>query len=228
MTDTQEKVFRNGEGDAWYRRNRKHLSEYRNDWATWLISSLEGRESITRVCELGCANGWRLARLRPLFSTRCVISGIDVSEEAIADGKKSFPEIELRQGVLSNLPYKESFDLVIVNFVLHWIDRDMLTRAIAEIDRVVKWNGYLVLGDFLPDFPTKRHYHHRPGEPIFTYKQDYAEIFRGLGFYKEITRITFSHDRADARKDDWIRPTDSDSRGVVSLLHKLPDSYMER
>ncbi len=55
----------------------------------------------------------------------------------------------------------------------------MLTRAIAEIDRVVKWNGYLVLDDFLPDFPTKRHYHHRTGEPIFTYKQDYAEIFRG-------------------------------------------------
>lgn len=229
MTDFQQKIFEGGEGDAWYRRNREHLGRA-SDRIVRIVSSIAGRESMTSVCELGCANGWRLTQLRPMFSAKCFFAGMDASRDAVGAGQKQFTELDLRHGVLSDVPYAQPFDLVIVNFVLHWIDRDLLARCAAEIDRVVKWNGYLVLGDFLPDFPVKRRYHHLPEQAVFTYKQDYARIFLGYGFYNEIVRETFSHDQADAGPDvkNSLGHVDADARAFVSLLHKSPLSYVER
>jgi SAM-dependent methyltransferase len=230
MKDEQEKTFKDGEGDAWYRRNRERLDEGREDWATRIIAALENRSAIRRVVELGCANGWRLAKLRPLFAPGCAFVGIDASAEALADGRRRFPQLELRQGMLSDVPLQEPFDLAIVHFVLHWADRHTLSRSIAEIDRLVSWNGYLVIGDFLPDFPTKRRYHHLPQQAVFTYKQDYAQAFLGLGFYREIARLTFDHDRpaADPARDAWAAPAGRDERAMISLLHKSAGSYVER
>lgn len=230
MIDGQEKAFHDGEGDAWYQRNREHLTEHREDWASRIIAGLAGKAAMTRVGELGCANGWRLAGLRPMFADGCAFVGIDASDEALADGMRRFPQLELRRGVLSSVPLDQPFDLLIVNFVLHWADRDTLSRCIAEIDRLVKWDGYLALGDFLPDFPSKRRYHHLPQRSMFTYKQDYASAFLGLGFYREIARVTYDHasSRAGFEGQDWLAPVDADARAVACLLHKSPDSYVER
>lgn len=224
MKDEQEKIFRDGEGDAWYRRNRSHLDESREDWATRIVAALENKAAIRRVLDLGCANGWRLAKLKPLFAPGCAFVGIDASAEALAEGRRRYPELDLRQGLLSQVPLAEPFDLVIVHFVLHWADRHTLSRSVAEIDRLVDWDGYLVVGDFLPDAPTKRRYHHLPHHPVFTYKQDYAQAFLGLAFYREIARVTFDHARPAAD----FQPAAADERAMISLLHKSPRSYVER
>lgn len=221
--DEQQSVFSESEGNAWFRRNREHLGATGVDWASTLICQLHERRSMTRVCELGCANGWRLANLRSQFAGNCEFYGIDASQEAVDDGKSRFPWLHLQQGVLSAVPFQESFDLVIVNFVLHWMDRELLARCLTEIDRLVKWDGYLVLGDFLPDHPVKRHYHHLPQQRLYTYKQDYAQAFLGLGFFRELTRVVFDH----ASKGDTVSPTDSNNRAVVSVLHKSTAAYQQ-
>lgn len=218
MNEAQEKTFQEGEGDAWYRRNRAHLDAGHEDPANRLIAGLAARAAIRRVAELGCANGWRLERLRRLLPPGCVLAGIDASAEAIADGRQRFPELRLERGLLSDVPLREPFDLVVVHFVLHWADRGTLSKCVAEIDRLVAWNGYLVLGDFLPDAPSKRPYHHLPGQGVYTYKQDYAQAFLGLGFYRELERVTFDHGGGAGG---------ADSRAVVSLLRKSADAYGE-
>ncbi len=228
MTPGQEAVFSAGEGDAWFRRNRAHLGGQQTDWVSRLVAAIDGRDQMQRVCELGCANGWRLERLRPMFSPTCLFAGMDASHEAIAAGTGQFPDLDLRQGVLSRVPYDEPFDLIIVNFVLHWIDRDLLAVCIAEIDRMVKRNGYLVLGDFLPNAPMRRHYHHLPGQQVYTYKQDYARTFLGLGFYNELTRVTHSHGPAESGLENWIAPVAEDERVFVSVLHKSSETYAEK
>jgi SAM-dependent methyltransferase len=226
----QEQAFRNGEGDAWYRRNRDHLHESRDDWATRLVAALQQKSGIVRVADIGCANGWRLARLAAVLPAARELVGVDASAEAIADGRRRYPSLQLHEGILSSLPLQEPFDLVIVNFVLHWADRGTLSRCIAEIDRLVNWNGFLVLGDFLPDHPTRRRYHHVPERSLFTYKQDYARAFLGLGLYRELARVTFDHAAPppDAGTGEWLVRVEPDSRAVTSLLHKCPDSYLER
>lgn len=223
MTFHQETTFMTGEGDAWYRRNRSHIGSA--DLLVRLISRLSGREGMHRICELGCANGWRLDLLRPFFSKDAVFAGIDASSDAIAEGSKQFPGMDLRQSALSKVPHEEPFDLVIVNFVLHWIDRDLLSRCIAEIDRLVKWDGYLFVGDFLPDFPVRRAYHHLLGQEVYTYKQDYARAFSGLGFYRELNRVTYSHDHPRSEIDEPISSADANDRAFVSVLHKTSRAY---
>jgi hypothetical protein len=130
--------------------------------------------------------------------------------------------------VLSQIPLTETFDLVMVNHVLSWIDRNQLSRVIAEIDRIVAWNGYLLVSDFLPDSPRYRSYHHLPDQNVFTYKQDYSRAFVGLGFYREIRRNVFPHDDpGPVGKGCYVAQLiDSDDRCGCVLLRKV-NEYIE-
>ena len=64
-------------------------------------------------------------------------TGIEPSAKAVADGNKRYKKIKMIRGVATDLPLKGKFDLVIVNFVLHWIPREKFFLALAEIDRMV-------------------------------------------------------------------------------------------
>ncbi|MBL8252296.1 MAG: class I SAM-dependent methyltransferase [Candidatus Competibacter sp.] len=216
----QDDVFFQDEGDAWFCRNRKVLNKNRSmDWPLMALEWLGNAFQLKSVIELGCSNGWRLAKLADRITGRLV--GIDASAQAIANGKESWPALDLRQGLLSNLPVDETFDVVIVNFVLHWVDRKKLAGSIAEIDRVTADNGILLLGDFLPDYCARRRYHHRPELDMYTYKQDYPAIFESLGTYKTISRFSFDHDHPSSS----LSLCSGDTRGMISILHKSLDRF---
>lgn len=52
----------------------------------------------------------------------------------------------------------------------------------------VKPGGWLVISDFDPPFLRANPYKHHPG--LYTYKQDYTEIFRQLGIYQLVYRFS--------------------------------------
>lgn len=213
---TQDQIFREREGNRWFSRNREKLSAKADfDWPCYLIDLLDQPDRFSRILELGCSNGYRLHSLEQKWGKRHFV-GVDASLEAIENGKKNYPSLNLQTGILAELPLQEEFDLVILNFVLHWVDRRTLAKSISEIDRVLKEDGILVLGDFLPDSPQRRHYHHCPKEELYTYKQDYAAIFKALGTYQELARVTFSHDRREFK----IAPAPSSDRAACVILHK--------
>lgn len=212
----QDKIFLDYEGNNWFKRNHAKFDEKNKfDWVDYLLSGLEKSIKINSVIELGCSNGWRLNQLSQKF-IQAKFYGIDASKDAIKNGKKKYSHLILEQSLLSNVPFQKNFDIVIVNFVLHWISRQNLAKCVAEIDRVTKDDGLLILGDFLPDFPQKRHYHHCSDQEVYTYKQDYAKIFMSLGIYSEIIRINFNHDEYSS---DFAF-TESAHRGVVVLMKK--------
>ena len=223
---TQDKVFLESEGNAWFSRNRDKLDQHgRIDWPVKLIEEIANGhkeavsdggkpEPIRSVLELGCATGWRLEAIRQRLGIRCV--GVDASRDAIEHGSRTYPGVEFHQGLLAAVPLTESFDVVILQAVLHWVDRSSLAASIAEIDRLVRDGGYLSVGDFLPDFQHRRAYHHLPGHGVYTYKQDYAKIFEALGTYRAIRRVTFEVN--DARIP--LSPSDSDNRKSCTILHK--------
>lgn len=192
------------------------------DWPTQLVAMMAGQQGIRSVVELGCSNGYRLAKLRGILRTDCRFVGTDASLEAVRDGRERYPWIEFHRALLSNIPLEEAFDLVIVHFVLHWVDRRTLARSISEIDRVTRDGGVLVLGDFLPDYPQRRAYHHLPEAGVFTYKQDYARIFEALGTYREFARIAFDHSGSD---EPVLQATPSADRGYCVLLKKSLEMY---
>ena len=217
---SQDKIFFAKEGDSWFRRNKDDLGKMdeKHDPVVSLIDMYGIKPK--RVMEVGASNGWRLELLRKRYGSSCV--GVEPSQEAITDAKKRFPEVTIERGLASEIPSKEKFDLVVVNFVLHWVPREELLRSIAEIDRVVAEGGFLIVGDFLPDHPAMTNYHHLPGENVFTFKLDYANIFTATELYRTVARVTLDHDhhRFDPNTKDA-------ERAAVTLLRKsLKDQYL--
>jgi SAM-dependent methyltransferase len=214
---SQDQVFLTGEADQWFVRNRGALGRAdRFDWPLHLLDNLDGKDGIGSFLELGCSNGWRLARMRERFGADKRYIGVDPSSEAVEQGLAAHPGIELHRGVLADVPLRGTFPFVLVHYVLHWVERSTLMRSLAEIDRLVADGGYLMIGDFLPDHPQRVPYHHLPGQEVYTYKQDYAEVFRALGLYSEILRVTHGH----GRNDGAYAFTPSPDRGICTLFRK--------
>ncbi len=187
---TQEAAFLNGEGDQWFKRNAAMLSEdVREDPALWLIEQYGLKPK--KVLEIGCSNGWRLAALQKKYGSTCV--GVDPSMEALRDGAARFPALTLKRGLASDIPLKETFDLVVINFVMLWIAREELTRSISEIDRMVADGGSLLICDCDTSAPRRVRYHHLPEEDVWTYKANYDAMFTATTLYTSLARFTFSH-----------------------------------
>jgi SAM-dependent methyltransferase len=192
--NSQERLFLSGEGDAYFQRNRNALHAV-NPWTNDPGLRLLRQSGIHphRVLDIGCSNGWRCAAIRERFG--CAGVGVDPSLKAIRVGRKQFPDIRFRRGTLDSLPIAagETYDLVIVHYVLHWVSRPALLKALAEIDRTIAEGGYIVLADFLPDRPTRVTYHHLPKGQVYTYKLDYAQVFLATGLYRMVRRCVFDH-----------------------------------
>ena len=191
-----------------------------NDFPLRLLQLYDLRPQ--RVLEIGAANGYRVAAIAAATGARAV--AVEPSTAAIADGRKRFPGVTFVQGIAHAIPVQEQFDLVIVNFVLHWIDRDQLLRSVAEIDRLTADGGFLLLGDFQPNNQLKVRYHHLPDQAVYTYKQNYAATFLASGLYQPICLLTGDH----AAKNLTGAVSENDRIGVW-LLRKLPnENYVDK
>ena len=228
--EKQDDIFYQSEGDAWYRRNLSVVDS--KDNRDSILQAIELFRIIPkRVLEVGCSNGYRLNLLKSHSAFKSnleVVLGVEPSATAVEDGKKKFPGLDLRRGLAANLPLKSEeigmFDLVILNFVFHWIDRQTLFRSASEVDRAVADKGILVIGDFYPKYPTKVRYHHTPDKDVWTYKQNYADLFLGSGLYELVGTFALSHSTHSF--DASAEPND---RTVISILRKtMDDNYITK
>jgi ubiquinone/menaquinone biosynthesis C-methylase UbiE len=180
----QKDIFLNSEANAWYERNKNSgIGSCDIDIIKKYIP-----QNDARILEIGCASGAKLEQFR--FNN--VAYGIDPSTEAIEEGKKVFPYLNLSVGTADNLPYDSNFfNVVIFGFCLYLVDRDLLFRCVSEADRVLKRNGYLIITDFDSEIPFKRNYHHK--ENIYTYKMNYSKLFIASPDYCLVEKKSFSH-----------------------------------
>ncbi len=132
--------------DDYFRRLRDAGDDL--DWGSrWIdpfLPSLRAMEART-VLELGCGSGNDAARLaREGF----IVTALDFSAEAIEQARAKFDSSAnlLVADMAEPLPFRdESFDAVMSNVALHMFD-DTVTRSIfAEVARVVRAGGLLVL-----------------------------------------------------------------------------------
>jgi hypothetical protein len=91
-----------------------------------------------------------------------------------------------------------------------------LFPAIAEADRVLINGGFLAITDLDPIHRHKRPYHHKDG--LFSYKQDYSEMFTASGMYFMVSKTSFSHRRPNF-------DLDGSERVSTTLLFKERDAY---
>jgi SAM-dependent methyltransferase len=220
VTPSQTAAFNDGEADRWFARNRDSLVEASiNDDACMRLASLYHLRP-TKVVEIGAANGYRMAAFGDKFG--CEATAVEPSADAIADGQLRYPSVRFVHAAGHDIPLSEVFDLAIVNFVFHWVARELLLRTAAEVDRLLAPHGHLIIGDFLPATMSKRRYHHLPDAEIYTYKQDYAAIFASTGCYEVLALLTGAHEGGVPSET-----ADQADRTGVWLLRKRLDLHPE-
>lgn len=111
-------------------------------WFRWLFSFYKIEET-SQVLEIGCGNGQLWKDNQEYIKGHIVLS--DVSQGMVHDAKENLNDMScmLYQCFdCLHIPYPdESFDVVIANHVLFYL-KD-LSKALSEIQRVLKPNGYL-------------------------------------------------------------------------------------
>ena len=219
MSDRQETTFAAGEGDRYFGRNRAALEEFdvERDPIIRLVrdAGLEPRS----IIEVGAAAGHRVAALADAFECRGV--AVDPSSAAVEAGRLRYPGIELHVGAMDAVPVADEFDLVIVNFVFHWVARSLLLRSMAEVDRLTRDEGHVAIGDFMPAGLMRTPYHHSPG--LWTFKQDYPAAFTASGIYCRVAVIAGEYGSRVPSRDP-----DPGNRVGYALLHKsLNGHYQE-
>ncbi len=211
-SNQQKSAFLNGEGDQYLRRN---IPKLRAEDVRLFAGYIRPQAP---VLEIGCANGIRLVQLAALVP--CEGWGIDPSGEAIRLGSQQFPNLHLKVGTADQLDFPDnSFDMVIFGFCLYLIDRSLLTRVMAEADRVLRDRGFLGITDFDVTTPCKRRYVHHEG--IWSYKSNYGKLFAELPHFVMVRKISYSHEAGDfsfdpqERVSSWVLAKDHESAYIA-------------
>ncbi len=134
-----EKRFVNTRWHA--QKNVKHIER--------LFSKLD-LASIKRVLEIGCGAGILAAHLSVSATHEMIVVGTDVDPEQIEIARTYHQEnenLKFIEADATQLPFLDNeFDMVLSFQILHHIGK--WDRALGEINRVLKPQGYFILSDF--------------------------------------------------------------------------------
>lgn len=140
--------------DYWVKRPRndeeKDWHGDQEDWIEGYVKSIDHphRKMITdalkklipfeSILEVGSNCGPNLIVIKKEFP-EVNLAGIDLSADAINEGKKLLPEADLRVGSLVELPWQDhSFDVVLADAALMYVPPSDIDMAMAALDRVAK------------------------------------------------------------------------------------------
>jgi len=164
------------------------------------------------VGDLGCGTGQVSAALAPFVKQIIAVDGSAAMLQAARRRLQSFDNVELRRGDLESLPIDAGLlDAATLVLVLHHVPAP--EEALADVARVVKPGGRLLIVDMLP--------HDRE-----SYRQQMGHVW--LGFSEEHTRRLL----VDAGFDD-VRivplPIEPDVKGpalfVATAIHAAPQAH---
>lgn len=142
LYDTQVEVLFTGAADVMRRRALAPI-------AAWLAGR---NQRDVRGLDVGCGTGRLLAALHGAWPGMR-LTGIDLSRPYLEEARRLIgrtARVKLEEAAAESLPYGEaSLDLVVSSFLLHELPKEIRTQVIAEMARVVKPGGLVVIVDSL-------------------------------------------------------------------------------
>ena len=165
------------------------------------------------VLEIGCFIGDLLYHLKKDY--KCNVVGIEPSSKAVNYCKSKY-NISLENTSFINSQFAkninlqtQSFDLIILDDVLSWMDRKTILNVIYLIDKLLLPGGYLMIRDFTPSFSFSYLNHHVKDKSVSNFKisKGHKEFFLLSGMYM----IVEEYIRTDSRfqKSTTNRPDSS-------------------
>ena len=133
------------------------------------------------VLEIGCSTGYVLEKIRLKYKSKCF--GVDISKNAIAEGKKIFRKIHLRNEFFENSGLnKKKYDLIICGFFLFLMPLNKTLKFFSKIDESLDKNSHVIIYDFHNKKFKKKKYKHDKG--LNVYRWDYKKLLLALPNYK--------------------------------------------
>lgn len=98
-----------------------------------------------RAIEIGCGEGHSTKRLRDLLPDNCDLAASEYVEQLVPVAQKNNPGLQIIQESAYETKHKdETFDIVFLLEVLEHLD--FPDKALQELSRILKKDGYLILG----------------------------------------------------------------------------------
>jgi ArsR family transcriptional regulator len=143
------------------------------------------------IGDLGCGTGQVSAALAP-FVTRVI--GVDGSAAMLQAARKRlqpFENVELRRGELESLPIDdERLDAATLMLVLHHVPEP--DRALAEVARVVRPGGRVVVVDMLPH--DRDNYRQQMGHVWLGFSDEHVRTLIGAAGFEDIRVVALAPD----------------------------------
>lgn len=193
----QSDVFKAGEGDAWYTRNK----DKRTAKGAMIISDLIQKYTNDPkfIYEVGCADGWMIKQFGTHF--KCKTGGIDPSRTAI-DNAVRWETDNVYYGNATKLRGAEGCDVLIYGFCLYLCDPEDYFAIVQEGDRVLKDGGYLIIHDFDSryTYPLRVPYKHKEG--VWSHHVSFEYLWAGHPWYTILEQRTHNGESFTIMKKD--------------------------
>lgn len=117
------------------------------------------------ILDVGCGTGDLTMIAKQMAGTTGIVVGIDASPEMIAVARRKATrasiEIDYRVALIEAIPFPDAtFDVVLSSMMMHHLPDHLKQAGLAEIQRVLKPNGRVVIVDMKGS--AARHLSHSP------------------------------------------------------------------
>lgn len=106
----------------------------------WLFEWIKPSLNRKKVLNVGC---WTGVLEKLLINANCILTGIDIEEEALKAAREEFPQYTfVKASITESLPFKKNtFDVVLYFMTIEHLPKGTELESLRNINRVMRKNG---------------------------------------------------------------------------------------